>query len=248
MATWYTNSQAPFFVNGKKVLEIPPNSLVENSGKYFIYRNITGTIDQIRVEPYIENYPKNVVDVSDIETPDPNDAAQYVMWEKYKQTNMCGEMSVCYVLSQKEQRSVPLSEMLAMWKIKNIAFWKRVFSSPKARGTYPAELVEMFSVYGYKAKELSKDKNLFPLGRYTPFHLSLVQNPIVSVKIDGNTGRLRGQGVGHWVVVTNVELERTGYGFVEIYNSFPNRIEKYSYAEFIGSAGTYPYGAVLETL
>lgn len=132
-----------------------------------------------------------------------------------------------------------------MWEAKDLPFWKRVFSSPKARGTYPAELVSMFATHGYKAKELSKDLELFPLGRYTPYHLSRINLPIVSVKIDANTGRLRGQGVGHWVTIVDVLLERTGYGFVTLYNSFPNRLEKYSWSEFILSAGTYPYGAAL---
>jgi hypothetical protein len=64
---------------------------------------------------------------------------------------------------------------------------------------------------------------------------------IASVNIDGNTGWLRGSGVLHWVVVTKVIAERNGLGFVEMYNPAMNRIEYYSWQEFINSA-RLPYG------
>ena len=64
---------------------------------------------------------------------------------------------------------------------------------------------------------------------------------IVSVSIDGNSGQLRGSGVLHWVAVTKVTPERNGLGFVELYNPAMNRIECYSWLEFINSA-RQPYG------
>jgi hypothetical protein len=64
---------------------------------------------------------------------------------------------------------------------------------------------------------------------------------IASVNMDGGTGWLRGSGVLHWVVVTKVIPERNGLGFVEVYNPAMNRIEYYSWQEFINSA-RMPYG------
>jgi len=58
--------------------------------------------------------------------------------------------------------------------------------------------------------------------------------------MDGGNGRLRGQGIGHWVIVDSVEPERFG-GQVYIYNPAPNRIEEYSYDQFIASA-VKPFG------
>lgn len=242
---FYLNSQAALMgLDNKKLATLNPNTIVimDDDSSIVTYNGLRGKIEGKYLEPYGEMYPKDCVDVSDIETPDPNDAAQYVLWEKYKQTNMCGELCACYVVGKKENRKVKLSELLENWKVKDLPFYKRVFSSPKARGTYPAELVGMYKVLGYNAKELSKE--LLPLGRYTPFHLNRLNYPIVSVKIDANTGRLRGQGVGHWVVVVTNLMERTGYGFVNIYNPFSNREEVYSWNEFISSAGSYPYGAL----
>jgi hypothetical protein len=64
---------------------------------------------------------------------------------------------------------------------------------------------------------------------------------IASVNMDGGSGILRGSGVLHWVVVTKVTPERNGLGWVEVYNPAMNRIEVYSWQEFINSA-RLPYG------
>jgi hypothetical protein len=64
---------------------------------------------------------------------------------------------------------------------------------------------------------------------------------IASVNIDSSTGLLRGSGALHWVAVTKITAERNGLGFVELYNPAMNRIECYSWLEFINSA-RQPYG------
>jgi hypothetical protein len=64
---------------------------------------------------------------------------------------------------------------------------------------------------------------------------------IASVNIDSNSGLLRGSGVLHWVTVTKITPERNGLGFVEVYTPAMNRIEVYSWLEFINSA-RQPYG------
>jgi hypothetical protein len=108
-----------------------------------------------------------------------------------------------------------------------------------ARGTGEDELVKMFGLFNTKAETLQPKYK-----RYTPELLTKLTGAIVGVKISSATGRLKGGGVGHWVVVTNVVNERVGYGLVYVYNPFPNRIEVYSYAEFLASAQV-PFGAIM---
>lgn len=238
MKQWVT-AYTPFLVNGKRNGYINPGTVVEEEQGWFIHNGAMGLIDPACVEPYVESLPKNCVDVSDIETPDPNDAAQYVMWQKLKQTNMCGELSVCYAIQQFEGQSIPLSMLLTNWERQNPALYKRIFNSvTKAAGTWYTDLIQMFAVFGYEAKPL-------PFKKITPHSLKAIQFPIIGVKMDGISGRLRGSGVGHWVTVKEVVPERIGYGYVQLYNPFPNREEWYSWTEFVASVKT-PYGAYYE--
>jgi len=58
---------------------------------------------------------------------------------------------------------------------------------------------------------------------------------IAGVKIDKFSGKLRGQGVGHWVVLDKITPNEINGGWVELYNPFPNKRQEYSYVEFIKS-------------
>ena len=75
----------------------------------------------------------------------------------------------------------------------------------------------------------------------TELKIGCIVNDVASVNIDGSTGLLRGSGVLHWVVLTKISPERNGLGLVELYNPAMNRIECYSWQEFINSAHQ-PYG------
>jgi hypothetical protein len=95
----------------------------------------------------------------------------------------------------------------------------------------------MLAVFAQASKELS--------GVYTPRMVAgLANKAIVSVHIDGQTGRLNGGGILHWVCIVDTFEDRCGYGMVDVYNPYPNRVERYSYAEFLASARA-PYGIVL---
>ncbi len=231
---------------GTKLCDINPNSVVEATGEtqeingvtyervtYHANNTFDGWVERRKVEPYNENFPRDCVDIKAIQTPDPRDAEQYVLWKGAKQVNMCGELSVCYLLK------ISLAQMLDKWETAAPSFWKSVFGQGMARTTGEDDLVRMFSIFDVKAEALaSKYKS------YTPGLLTDLIGAIVSVKISPTTGRLNGGGVGHWVVVTDVLSERIGYGLVYIYNPFPNRIEVYSYAEFLASARV-PYGVMM---
>ena len=217
-----------------KLLDLSYGAVLEDGGGQpmngmtpVLYGNIRGWIKSEWLNEYVQNFDVDCVDVSDIQTPD-SPVAQYITWKGVKQYNMCGEMAVCYLLQ------IKLSEFLKTWEIKQLSFYQRVFGQGKARGTGAGELVEMFQPYNIYA-------DLITSKFYSPDLLNLYAYiAIVGVKINTSTGRLNGSGVGHWVVVTGNTPERTGYGMVEVYNPFPNKIETYSYAEFLASART-PY-------
>lgn len=200
---------------------------------------ITGWVQSADLEDYFENYPRDCVVISN-QTPNPNDFEQYFMLDGIKQVNACGELCVAFILG------ISLQEMLENWRLKQPSFWKRVFAGGKARGTSSGELGEMFDIFAQENMELTTA--LFePHIKRSRFTIKGIQrlldagSIIVSVNIDGVTGLLRGGGVLHWVVLTDVMPERNGLGLVQLYNPAMNRIEVYSWQEFINSAHQ-PYG------
>jgi hypothetical protein len=227
---------------GVKIRDLNPNTVIEATGEFMqrlgslfehvVIDGVEGWVESRKVELYTENYPRNCVDLSGIQTPDTHDFEQYVYWHKKKQVNLCGPISACYILG------ISLSEMLERWEIKKPTFWRSVFGDGIARGTGEGELVSMLELFDVKAQTLQPRYKV-----YTPDLLSYLIGSIVGVKMSTATGRLNGGGVGHWVVVTDVLNERSGYGLVYIYNPAPNCIEVYSYAEFLASARV-PFGAI----
>ena len=196
------------------------------------------------LEPYVESLPARCVTIYSA-TPNPNDAEQYAMIHGVKQTELCGEICAAYLLN------VALEDLLAEWQRESLSVYQRVFnwfSTRKAKGTGPADVQSMLAAFE-KPSHLLIDALRDPIlktSRYTVTGLSaLAGRAIVSVHIDKYTGRLKPGGILHWVVATRVIPERTGYGAVELFNPFPNRIEVYSWPEFIASAWA-PYGVVLD--
>jgi hypothetical protein len=218
----------------RKIGNLNPGTVItvdEERGAYCHAVGI-GWVANKDVEPYVENYPTNCVDIAEIQTANPNDPQQYVNWKGITQYNMCGELCVSYIMG------ISLAELLKTWEVKMPSSWKRVFGQGKARGTGNGELIEMFNSLGETAR-------IYNERTFTPHAAGLLSGlAIASVKIDGVTGILRGQGILHWVVITNVMEERCGNGLVEVYNPFQNRLEVYSWREFVASAQS-PYGAVL---
>jgi hypothetical protein len=200
---------------------------------------ITGWIHSGDLEDYVENYPRDCVVIYN-QTADPNDFEQYFVFNGIKQVNACGELCVAYVLG------ISLQEMLENWQVKAPTFWKSIFGGGRARGTGSGELVQMFDIFAQPSVQLTTAlfEPHIKRSRYTISGMrKLLESGsvIASVNMDGASGFLRGSGVLHWVVVTKVSPERNGLGWVEVYNPAMNRIESYSWQEFINSAHL-PYG------
>jgi len=192
------------------------------------------------LETYASTLPENCV-IFENQTTDPTDAEQYIHYNGGRQVNLCGQISVAYSMG------ASLAVMLGMWKEKSPSVWQRIFgrTGKVAGGTGVPDLISMFAAFDVKAESLAeaiKDKYLDSI-RYTVEGLQeLVQNGAVIASVKIKSGRLCPSGVLHWVVVRGVYAERTGYGTIEIFNSYFNRVESYSWQEFIASAGI-PYGA-----
>ena len=97
----------------------------------------------------------------------------------------------------------------------------------------------IYSCFGVNAVRI-------PLPKYQPEQLAALMRDydiISSVRMNKITGRLDKTGVLHWIVPVSIWLDRFGYGTIDIYNPFPNRVERYSWAEFVSSAG-WVYGTM----
>jgi len=197
------------------------------------------------LEPYVESLRKSLVLIRSA-TPTTTDADQYAIINGVKQTELCGEICAAFLLGL-----TYLEDLLDEWQREALPFYQRVFDvfkTRKAKGTGPADLMSMLAVFDRKSRLLSEAlyDPILERSRYTVSGLAaLAGRVIVSVHIDNQTGRLKPSGVLHWVVVTEVMPERTGYGFIKIFNPFPGREEIYSWSEFIAS-GRSPYGVVLD--
>jgi len=235
-----------------KIMDLFERTVVEATGqKQDPYEEIryvtatgvtTGWMFQADLEDYVENYAHDCVVIYN-QTPDPNDAEQYFVFNGIKQVNACGELCVAFVLG------ISLQQLLENWQLKLPTFWQQVFAGGKARGTTASELSEMFDIYAQESQQLRTVMYQPHIGR-SRYTIQGLQNlvktgsVIASVSIDSATTQLRGSGIGHWVVVTKVIAERNGLGSVELYNPAMNRIEWYSWLEFVNSARD-PYGAYL---
>lgn len=200
-----------------------------------------GWIRHQYLEPYVEGLPVNPFVIAN-QTPEKTDFEQYALLKGVKQVNYCGPLCIAYSLKK------DLSDVLAAWEIKAPSFWKGLFDSAgKMRGTGYGELQAIYKLLGVPSMPLTT-ATLEPILKrslYTPWRLyQLVRDGwvIAGVRMNAITGRLKGEGVGHWVLVTDVIQERTGYGWVDVYNPAPHRIERYSWEQWIATTLNTPSG------
>lgn len=201
------------------------------------------------IEPLGYTLPTNLVNI-DNQTANPQDAAQYVVYNGTTQYNLCGPLAVAYVAGWKDG----ITWLLDKYKVKNPQWWKRIFGAGAGRGTDLGDLDAMLAEFdGYQipatrfAAALHDPIKRGPL--VTPLRVKnlLRDNYVIaSCRIDSVTGRLRGQGVLHWVVLDQLFIEGMG-GLFHIFNPFYNRTEAYSWHEWLASGGQ-PYGVVVPRL
>ena len=225
----YLTWQRPLYLNNigdKKHFEIPVKSIVDaidfselNERQQVEYKGIRGWVETPYLEEYIEQFEGEAVDLSGMQTPNQDDAQQYINFNGRTIFNACGPISCAYLL----QKS--LKDLLEGWQAENPNHYNRVTGSNWLTGVDDLLII--------LAKEQPEK---IRLTRYTPEALERLMPCIVAVSINKYTGRL-GSTTRHWVVPVSVWKDRQGYGTIDIYNPFPNRIERYGWGEFIAAAG-----------
>lgn len=248
--------------NGSKLLDLPLGARVEETGNTQVVhyngveslwrevfyetsaRAYCGWMYAAFLEELVNEFPLSVVEIR-YQTVEPNDAAQYMIWKNNVQYNLCGELCVCYITGD------ALDLMLTKWEAKEVSLFRSVFGGGRARGTSPFELNSMLAVYGYIPSIRLEDgfydrvleRALVSPGRMAK--LLETHRAIAGVKISGSTGTLQNSGVLHWVVVEKVIPDGVNRGWVELYNPFPNQMQRYSWSEFAASMGS-PYGLLVK--
>lgn len=210
------------------------------------YRGRMGWVRSSVLEDYSERFPDPEV-VIPHPTPDEEDAAQYMFLpgEEGKKRNMCGQLCAAFIMK------IDIETFVNDWKVKAKQFYELSIAGKRDEGTRIDSLESMFRVSPYNAE--AGDVFRFDLAMKDPVTGLVIVSPgrmkkaledyylVAGVRIkqsDKLTGRLSGQGIGHWVVVDKIFPNgRHGGngGWVEIYNPFPNRRQEYSYDEFMQS-------------
>ena len=233
--------------DGRKLLDLLPGATVELTGRQemgrggpeaiwseITYRSRTGWILDRYLEEIVDKFPEEVRIPS--ATPDPTDAAQYLLLDGRVKYNMCGELCAAFIGGD------DIDTFLAKWETVSPGYYKWAVHGDNDNPTGANALESMLKVYGYEFPMLRFNAGLTDpiIGfRITPGRLQKMLADhylIAGVNIDRNSGKLRGQGIGHWVVLDKIETWGVNCGWVEIYNPFPNRRQQYSYDEFVNSA------------
>lgn len=189
-------------------------------------RPFDGWVSKDHISEYFETLPKDCVKIP-FQTANPNDFEQYLVYDGVKQVNACGEICVAHILG------LGLGEVLENWKLKSPTVWKRVTGKGKWAGTGPDDLINLFGIFGVEAVSLSK-----VLKRYTMSGLQKLLDAgdvITSCNI-GYDGRFKGRDILHWATIDALFPERQ-WGRVHVMNPAPNRIEEYSWSEWLASCG-----------
>jgi len=244
--------------NGKRLFDIPLGAVLEPTpaplqtviaaGKETTwielpYNEVTGWVNSIYLDDCIEQFPDNEVLIQRA-TPDPRDAAQYMLIGGNKKVNMCGELCIAFVV-KKDADSV-----LGAWEEKLPDLYNKIVGGDKE--TFPSDLEKILSVYDYTSENGRvmnfKDGLTDPgigfaispgrIGKMLKTHylIALVRikngRLIPSDEVDKNGKKV---GVDHWVVTDKIAPNGINSGRVELYNPFPNRRQEYSYNEFVRS-------------
>jgi hypothetical protein len=213
---------------------IPFGGLQSTLWTQIAYNGNIGWVYDPKLEELIYLYGQDVVGIFH-PTPNRYDLKQYLVLDDGRTLyNGCGEFCVAYITG------TSIDEFFNNWKAKSPAWYQRIV--PANRTTGIVDLDDMLKTYGHRVPSLRWDAAL-----YDPIVKRALVSPgrmrtlletkqlIAGVKID-HSGRLNGSGVGHWVVVEEIQPNGIQGGFVRLYNSAPNAIELYSWSEFTKSS------------
>ncbi|MCJ7431940.1 MAG: hypothetical protein MUO77_00480 [Anaerolineales bacterium] len=213
------------------------------------FRGRTAWIRETALDDLIDRFPDGDVKIPNA-TPDENDAAQYMFLEEESgvKNNMCGQLCASFIIG------VDIESFVKDWKNKATQYYKLAIAGAADKPTGLDSLQSMFRVAPYEAQPA--DIMSFNAGLKDPIIGRTIVSPgrikeklldyhlvagVFMRRDDHYTGKLSGQGIGHWVVLESITPNgRAGGngGWVEIYNPFPNKRQEYSYDEFMASFRT----------
>ena len=198
---------------------------------YWVYRQL--------IEEYLPESERGIVTPPiSLQTLDEYDAEQYLQYEKRRLTNLCGQFCVVRCANLAGYPDSVL-QFLEKWSVKDPKYYRIIV--PPNRPTGVDALQSMCSVYGLENAPLEK-------GLFDPVLKRAIYSPgriqakladgwrLIAGTVIGLDGKLIATGtIGHWVLLEDIRPVRNGDGFVKIYNSYPNRMQEYSYNEFMAS-------------
>lgn len=187
------------------------------------------------------NYNEPILTIPNATETD-KDAAQYMIRYGKIQYNLCGEFCIAYC-AQDNTHTDNVEDYLNYWEVKQRNFKPSFFPNNTSRTTGLVDLEKLLVDYGYTvpAKRLTSiNVNIYSFAMMLDYHQA-----IVGVHIDW-TGYLVGRGTPHWVVLENIIVADSNHATATIYNPYTNKLEPYSWREFMTSTGAYKNGIWIE--
>jgi len=174
--------------------------------------------------------------------PDLNEPAEYIFVEGKKKYNLAGEFCAAYIVKD------TIDDLLIRWKKSSPTYYNMVVDNDKPVGFDALE--NILNVYGYHTAEghiLKFRDGMTDPGKRLIISPSRFKNMLetcyliagVSIDVkDVKSGNLREKGIGTWVVLDKIMQNDE---WVEVYNPYPNRMQKYSFDEFMKSMDSQKY-------
>jgi hypothetical protein len=241
---------------GERLLDLPAGTRIQPTGEVrttlynklpiewteititFATKTWRGWIYSPLLEDYAEERP--LVVAIEHQTPNPQDAEQYVSYRGEMQFNFCGQLCCCYLTGDS------LETLLAKWEKGSSTAYKSAFVDNVSQPTGVYHLESILKLYGYPVPLMTYSAGLRDplLGQalISPARMAAMlktHRAIVGVFIStASGGDLRAFGVSHWVVLESCTPDGAGHGWVELYNPFVNRRQRYSWQDYIASART----------
>lgn len=243
----YLNKGTVVELTGQKQSTFSAN--ISTSWTQIVYRTfdsraglqwVTAWVNDAYLDDYNEEFPHSGVRIQN-ETPNPNDAQQYMNLEGKTRFNMCGPLCLAFLVED------GIDPVLAKWKTNSLGSYNKVLGGGRDNTTSEADLKTIFAAikgeYGFGTDEDQvvsfRDKLSFPVSPTSmaeDLQRMLVTHSLVVLVTINRAGQLIGTRdtpqISHWIVLDKITH---GGNRLEIYNPFPNRREECSFNEFYRS-------------
>ena len=238
----------------QKMCDLPKGTIVQSTtmmsvGTYsFVIYQASKEYSGWVYTPYLEEltYLNTECVLLPKETISDQDLAQFVVWDARVQYNLCGQICLAYIYG----KSLP--ETLTTWKENIPSHYRQVMPGGISMPTGMADLIAISNTLGTAIHVTVRDAFTDKKFRHQVLSpnrlLEWIQDgyqPIFGVSVERQYGRLRPSGIAHWIVVDNVIIDGPDNGLVLLYNPASNRVETYSWYEFVSSVKT-PTGVMLK--